>query len=143
MTEHPTRRAPGAMTEHPNAARIRALFAAFHARDLDAIRDAISEQAVWHFPGREGKLAGSHVGHAGIFAFLARVGALTGGTFALELQDVLANDHRAVALFRGRARREGRELDNPTCLVIRLEDGRAVEIHEFVWDLFAVDRFWS
>lgn len=131
------------MDEHPNATRIRQLFAAFRAGDVAAIRDAIDEDAVWHFPGRAGALAGSHRGHAGIFAFLARVGALTDGSFELELEDVLANDTRAVAFFRGRARRQGRELDNPTCLKIRLREGRAAEIHEFVWDVVAVDAFWS
>jgi len=131
------------MNEHPNATRIRGLFEAFEARDIDAIRGAISETAVWHFPGRTGKLAGAHSGHAGIFEFLARVSALTDGTFGLDLEGVLANDTCAVALFRGHGRRNGRELDNPTCLKIRLEEGRAVEIWEFVWDLHAVDEFWS
>lgn len=131
------------MSEHPNALRVRVLFAAFRARDRGSIRGAVSETATWHFPGRQGKLAGSHAGHAGIFAFLARVSELTGGSFELELEDVLANDRIAVALFRGRGRRLGRELDNPTCLKIRLENGRAVEIHEFVWDLYAVDAFWA
>ena len=131
------------MAEHPNAARIRGLFAAFRTRDLASVRAAIAETAVWHFPGRDGQLAGSHTGHAEIFAFLARVMELTGGTFELELEAVLANDERAVVLFRGRARREQRALDNPTCLVIRLEAGRATEFREFVWDLYEVDRFWS
>lgn len=131
------------MKDHPNAARIRGLFDAFRARDVEAIRESLSEDAVWHFPGRQGRLAGSHRGHAAIFAFLARVGELTEGTFELELEDVLANDSHAVAFFRGRARRGDRRLDNPTCLKIRLENGRAAEIWEFVWDLAAVDRFWS
>lgn len=131
------------MNEHPNATRIRELFAAFRARDIDTVRSAISEKAVWHFPGQTGKLAGAHEGHAGIFSFLARVSELTGGTFELELEQVLANDDYAVAFFRGRARRQGRELDNPTCLKIRLYDGRATEVWEFVWDLYAVDGFWS
>ena len=131
------------MSEHPNAARIRGLFAAFRARDVGAIRSALSEQAVWHFPGREGHLAGTHSGHDGIFRFLARVAELTGGTFEPDLEEVLANDAYAVVFFRGRARRGDRELDNPTCLKIRLEEGLAVEIWEFVWDLEAVDRFWS
>ena len=131
------------MSEHPNATRVRQLFRAFRERDLDAIRDAIAENAVWHFPGRTGQLAGSHAGHAGIFAFLARVSELTGDTFELDLGDVLANDAHAIALFRGHARRSGRTLDNPTCLVIRFEAGRAVEIREFVWDLYDVDEFWT
>ncbi len=131
------------MSEHPNAARIRALFAAFRAGDIATIQDSFAENAVWHFPGRDGKLAGSHAGHAGIFAFLARVPQLTDGSFHLDLEEVLANDTHAVAFFRGHGEREGRKLDNPTCLKIRLEDGKAAEIREFVWDLFDVDAFWS
>lgn len=131
------------MSAHPNAILIRDLFAAFRARDVESIRAAISETAVWHFPGRTGKLAGAHAGQAGIFGFLARVSELTGGTFELDLEEVLANDRYAVAFFRGHARRNGRELSNPTCLKIRLHNGQAIEIWEFVWDLYAVDEFWS
>ena len=93
------------VSEHPNATRIRELFAAFHARDIDSIRNAISESAVWHFPGRSGQLAGSHSGHAGIFAFLARVSELTEGTFELDLEEVLANDRCALGLPARQARR--------------------------------------
>jgi ketosteroid isomerase-like protein len=131
------------MSEHPNALRVRDLFRAFHERDLEAVRASLAEDAVWHFPGRDGRLAGSHRGHDGIFSFLLSVATLTEDTFHLDLIDVVANDERAVALFRGHGRREGRELDNPTCLVIRMRDGQAVEIHEYVWNLFEVDRFWS
>ena len=130
------------MSDHPNALRVRALFRAFHERDLDTIRAAIAEDAVWHFPGSN-LLSGSQRGRAAIFAFLARVVQLSDGSFTLDLEDVLANDQRAVALFRGRGRRGGRTLDNPTCLVIRFEQGRAIEISEFVWDLGSVDAFWS
>ena len=130
------------MSEHPNASRLRALFAAFRAADLPAVLAIIAEGAVWHFPGRDGQLAGAHRGREAIIQFLLQVQSLTGGTFHLELLDVVANDQRAVALFRGHGQREGRTLDNPTCLHVRLEDGRAVEFWEFVWDLYAVDDFW-
>jgi ketosteroid isomerase-like protein len=129
--------------EHPNAARVRALFAAFRNGDLATVQATIPEDAVWHFPGRAGKLAGSHRGREAILRFLLSVPALTGGTFHLELEDVIANDRRAVALFRGSGTREGRTLDNPTTLVMRIADGQVVEVHEFVWDLFHVDAFWS
>ena len=131
------------MSDHPNAVRIRALVTAFRERNLDAIRESICEDAVWHFPGREGQLAGTHSGHAGVFEFLGRVMNLTDGSFELELEDVLANDSLAVVLFRGHGTRNGRELDNPTCLKIRMEGGRASELWEFVWDVSEVDRFWT
>lgn len=131
------------MSEHHNAARVRALFAAFAEGDLGTIQATIPEHAVWHFPGRSGRLAGTHRGREAILQFLLGVPQLTGGTFHLELEDVLANDAHAVALFRGHGTRAGRTLDNPTCLRMRIQDGQVVELWEFVWDLFAVDEFWT
>lgn len=130
-------------TTHPNAAMVRRLFAAFERGDLETILAVLPPDVTWHFPGRRGQLAGDHPGREAVLAFLARVPALTNGTFRTELVDVVANDTTAVVLFRGHATREGRTLDNPTCLRIRIEDGRPVEVWEFVWDLFDVDAFWS
>jgi ketosteroid isomerase-like protein len=132
-----------ATPEHPNATLVRGLFAAFTRADLASIQALIPADAVWHFPGRRGQLAGSHRGREAILAFLLRVQALTGGTFHLDLIDVLASDAHAVALFRGHGEREGRTLDNPTCLRLRVVAGQVVEVWEFVWDLYAVDDFWA
>jgi len=71
------------------------------------------------------------------------VQALTTGTFHLDLIDVVANDAHAIALFRGHGQRDGKTLDNPTCLRMRLQDGQIREVWEYVWDLYAVDDFWS
>lgn len=131
------------MPDHPNATRIREMFDAFAKGDGITIREIIPEDAVWHFPGRKGKLAGTHTGRNAIFGFFMNVRALTGGTFHLDLIDVIANDENAVALFRGTGTREGRTLDNPTCLRMRMKDGQVVEVWEFVWDLYQVDEFWS
>lgn len=128
---------------HPNAAKVRDLFTAFERGDVAVIQEMIPENAVWRFPGRKGKLAGTHNGRDAIFAFLLQVGALTDGTFHLDLIDVVANDRYAVALFTGSGRRNGRTLENPTCLRMRIENGKIVEVWEFVWDLYDVDDFWS
>lgn len=131
------------MAEHPNATRIRELFAALRQADINTVHAIVRADAVWHFPGRHGQLAGSHEGRDAIVAFLMKVMALTEGTFHLDFEDVLANDTTAIALFRGHATRAGRTLDNPTCLRLRLEQGQVFEMHEFVWDLYQVDDFWS
>ena len=129
--------------EHPNATQIRDLFRAFRERDLEAIAEAFTEDAVWRFPGRDGRLAGDHCGRDSIFSFLASVSELTDDSFHIDIEDVIANDERAVVLFTGHGRRAGRELDNPTCLVVRFRDGKAVELREFVWDLRHVEEFWT
>jgi ketosteroid isomerase-like protein len=131
------------MAEHPNATRIRQMFTAFGAGDVSTVRELIPENAVWHFPGRRGQLAGDHRGRDAILAFLINVQGLTNNTFHLDLIDVVANDHTAVAVFRGQATRNGKSLDNPTCLRLRMQNGRVMEVWEFVWDLFHVDEFWS
>ena len=130
------------MGEHPNAILVRDLFRAFRENDLAAIERVLPDHAVWEFPGRVGQLAGRHEGRAGILGFLMNVMSLAEGTFHLDLEDVVAGDHHAVALFRGHGRRGEKVLDNPTCLKIRIVDGQIVELREFVWDLFAVDEFW-
>ena len=88
-------------------------------------------------------LAGNHIGCDAILAFLLKVQSLTENTFHLDLIDVVANGTHAVAIFRGRATRADKQLDNPTCLRMRLEGGQAAEVWEYVWDLYAVDEFWS
>src|SRR5262249_8088088 len=52
--------------EHPNARRVRELFAAFRRGDLAVIEATIAPDATWHFPGRRGKLAGDHQGRDAI-----------------------------------------------------------------------------
>ena len=131
------------LDEHPNATRIRGLFAAFESGDLATITAVIPENAIWHFPGRRGKLAGSHVGREAILRFLLLVPALSGGTFHLELEHVIADDARAAVFFHGTGEREGKRLDNPTVLRIHLRDGKVQEIWEYVWDLDHVEAFWS
>lgn len=131
------------MAEHPNAALVRGLFDAFARRDLAAILGVVPEDVTWTFPGRRGRLAGTHRGRDAVLAVLAAVQELTDGTFHLDLLDVTASDGHAVALFRGHGRRAGRTLDNPTALVFRIAAGKLVDVREFVWDLYHVDDFWS
>ncbi len=131
------------MPPHPNEVLVRSLFAAFAGGDVGKIRALVPEHAVWHFPGVAGRLAGRHEGREAIFRFLLDVQRLTAGSFHLELEDVVAGDRFAAAFFRGTAKRGEETLDNPTCLKIRFEAGRIAEVHEFVWDLGHVERFWA
>jgi uncharacterized protein len=131
------------LSEHPSAALIRRLFQAFADRDFATAQSIVAEDAVWHFPGTRGALAGEHRGHEAIFRFLASVMTLTGGSFHLDVEDITASENNVVVLFIGRGQRDGKTLDNPTALRVRVRYGQAVEFREFVWDLAHVEDFWS
>jgi uncharacterized protein len=121
----------------------RALFEAFHAADVARIERAIALDAVWKFPGHRNKLAGTHKGRHAIFTFLLNVQSLTGGTFRMERLAIAGSGDSCFVEFIGRAQRGDFELRNHTCLKLRFQDGLLVEAIEWVWDLEAVENFWS
>ncbi|MDP9181118.1 MAG: nuclear transport factor 2 family protein [Chloroflexota bacterium] len=129
------------MPEQPSAALIRRLFQAFAERDFATTQSIIAEDAVWYFPGTRGALAGGHRGREATFRFLASVMTLRGGTFHLDIEDITASENNVVVLFTGHGQRDGKTLDNPTALRVRIRDGQAVEFREFVWDLAHVEDF--
>src|SRR3989442_7772666 len=85
------------MFEHPNAALVERLYAAFDAGDREALKKLIAEDAVWHVPGST-EISGDHRGHEAIFAYFQKLAELSGGTVRAELVDVLASDMPAAAL---------------------------------------------
>src|SRR2546429_3519912 len=85
------------MFEHPNAALVERLYAAFDSKDAVSLGKLIAEDAVWHVPGTS-PISGDHRGQAAIFAYFQKLAELTDGTFHAELIDVLASDMHAAAL---------------------------------------------
>jgi ketosteroid isomerase-like protein len=125
---------------HPNEELVRRGFDAFATGDVDTLRELFDQDAVWHAPGRN-SLAGDHQGVDAILGFFARTMEVTGGTFRVELHDVVANDEHAVAIYIERAQRAGRNLDNKTVLVSHIRNGRLAEAWQLSEDQYAVDEF--
>jgi len=128
---------------HPNEDLVRAGFQAFSSGDLDALQgQVLAEGIVWHVPGKN-PLGGEYAGIGQVRDYLSRASRLSGGTVDIELQDVLANDRHAVALFRSRAERNGRRLDTFDAVIFRVEDGKLAEAWHRSADPYASDVFWS
>lgn len=127
--------------EHPNAALVRDLFAAFDRGDVGAVVEAFAEDAVWHVPGRSA-LAGDHRGREAILGFLGKAIELGRGTLSLELLDVLASDTRAAQWRRLFAERDGRRIDVVEAIVHRIEGGRIVETHHRT-EQYPIDEFFA
>jgi ketosteroid isomerase-like protein len=125
-----------------NDALVRRIFEAFARKEGFALRGLFAHDAVWTVPGR-GVMAGVHRGRDEIFRFLARLPKETNGTYASTLQDVLASESRAAALYTASGRRRGRELELDQLLLFRIEGCLVHEVLALPSDPEAFEEFWS
>lgn len=125
-----------------NAALVSRIFDAFARREGFALRGLFAEDAVWVVPGR-GVMAGTYRGRDEIFRFLARLPRETDGTYGSELEDVLASDEHAAALYRASGRRRGRQLELEQVLLFRIVDGAVQEVLALPSDPEAFEAFWA
>lgn len=127
---------------HPNEDLIRRGFDAFSKGDMDTLRELFDPEIAYHVPGRS-PLAGVYHGQDEVLGLFARIFALSGGTYRVELHDAVANDDHAVALFTASGQREGTTLEDRTVLVSHVRDNRFAEIWVLSEDLYALDAFFA
>ncbi len=127
------------MPEHPNVALIRGTY---EATDITTLMGFYAEDMAWHWLG-SGPLCGDYKGRDAVLAVFGRIQELCGGTFRIEVHDVMANDEHAVALTRWTASRQGKRLDVLDTDVYHVKDGNVVEFWSFVGDQRRDAEFWS
>jgi ketosteroid isomerase-like protein len=131
------------MADHPNVERMRKGYDAFGRGDMDYLRNEMfADDVVFHVAG-DNPLAGEYKGMDEVFGFFGRLMQESGGTFSLEIHDVLANDEHGIGLVHVTAEREGRRLDQNAAHVFHLRDGKITESWSMVEDSRAGDEFWS
>ena len=126
--------------EHPNAALVRRVFAAF-GKDAMAVSAAFARNIVWRVPGHT-VMSGEYRGRRDVVEFLRRTGLETAGTYRSALHTVLAGDEWGLAVYRARGSRNGIDLDVDQAVVIRFEDGMWKEVTAVPLDS-AFDAFWA
>jgi uncharacterized protein len=126
--------------EHPNAALVRRLFAAFGKEPM-VVAAALARDIVWRVPG-DTIMSGEYRGRRDVVEFLRRTGLETGGTYRSRLHTVFADDDWAVAIYRAMGTRNGFDLDIEQALVIRIADGVLQDVTAVPLDP-AFERFWS
>jgi ketosteroid isomerase-like protein len=126
---------------HPNEELIRGGYEAFAKGDIPDVLSRFAEDIVWHVPGRS-PVGGDYRGHDGVMSFFGKLMEMSGGTFALEVHDLLATDDHAVALIRATAERDGTSRAFNSAHVWHVADGKATEFWALSTDPYADDEFW-
>jgi uncharacterized protein len=133
----------GTVTEHPNVERARQGYDAFAKGDLATLSELIADNVVWHVSG-VGPLSGDYRGRDQVFGFFGRLAEETGGTFRLEVHDILANDDHTAVLATLSASRGGKSVSTPVVNVSHSDDdGRITEFWAATTDPEASVDFWA
>jgi uncharacterized protein len=127
---------------HPNEELYREGFEAFQKGDTETVKGQFADDIVWHVGGRS-PFAGDYKGSEEVIGLFGRQMEATGGTFKLELHDLLANDEHVVALVRTTAERNGKTLNQPGVHVVHIRDGKLAESWFHPSDQYAADEFFA
>ncbi len=136
--------APGAADPVSVVRRFHACQARVYAGDgpLDALRELLDEDVVWHVPGANA-IAGEHRGVEAVLEYLDTRRRMTDSTFRVTVHGVALIADRVVQLAGGRAERGGQEVSWETVGVFRVAAGQIAECWLVPFDQQQFDRIWS
>jgi ketosteroid isomerase-like protein len=126
---------------HPNAELLERAFGAF-GRDPMVVARSLADDVVWRVPGANA-MSGEYRGRNDVLRFLRQTFVLTDRTYRTELQYVVADDLRAVAVYRAQGEREGRTLDIQQALLCEVRDGQIADVTAVPLDFAAFESFWA
>jgi len=132
------------MAEHPNVSVVRDAYAAFSKGDLEGALAALADDAVFHFGG-EGPNSGDHKGREAITAALVHNFELTGGSQALDVKDIFADDRRAAVVVHETASRvDGASLAMDEVHVLHFDGaGKITDLWDLPTDATVHDAFFD
>ena len=125
-----------------NIANTRRGYAAFASGDLATLTEILDENCTWHVKGA-GALDGDYVGRDATFAFFAQITQELGGTFSIDVHDILANDDHVTVLCTSSGTRNGKTMSMPTVHVYHVRDGKTQECWTAITDPAANNDFWA
>lgn len=128
--------------QHPNVDLVRRGYEAFSVGDMATMTELIADNVVWHAHGGS-PFDGDYLGREAVFAMFARLMQETGGTFRIDIDDILCNDDRATVVGKVTASRNGRTETTGQVMVHRIRDGRTVEFWAATMDAPASVSFWE
>lgn len=120
---------------HPNETMLRRAYAAMSTGDLVPMLAMLSDEVHWHVDS-DSPLAGEYVGKSGVLEFFAAMAELYGSTLAVEVGDVVANDHLGIVLTNESGTVEGEDVAWTSAHVYRIEDGAVVSFSAYTDDAY-------
>ncbi|MBY3234780.1 nuclear transport factor 2 family protein [Rhizobium laguerreae] len=121
----------------------KAYIKAVQTGDQGMLGELLSPQVIWHQPGNN-QFSGTKNGIAEFGAMMGAMMAKSGGSFAItHAHRYLANGDLVAIEIEFAGQREGAKVDHPGIDLLRVQDGKIVEVWLFSSDPEEEDRFWG
>ena len=127
---------------HPNEDLLRRGYEAFGSGDMDTVLAVLDDGIVWH-TGGSNQLTGDYHGRPEVTGHLGQLTELSGGSFHVEVHDIVANDTLGVVLVTVHGQRNGQTMAARAADIWRLADGKAAERWTYAEDQAAFDKFFG
>ena len=130
------------MEENTYESLIRRAYQDFESGDMELLDTVMAPDVVWHEPGRS-SLAGDYKGPQAVLDFLRDLKELSGGTFNIEILEVLSQPERQW-YSKGKPRRRNRKiLDVIGAVDFEIDHSRITEVTVYQADTYQFDEFWG
>jgi ketosteroid isomerase-like protein len=110
--------------------------------DPQPLREMLTEDVVWHVPGRS-PIAGDHTGIEAVMDYFERRRGLARATFRVNVREVVSTGELVIQLAGGTAELGGAEVEWETVGIFRVRDGRIAEGRLVPFDQYLFDQVWS
>ncbi|ANS62430.1 hypothetical protein SLINC_0206 [Streptomyces lincolnensis] len=121
----------------------REYFQAVQKGDLAKVGELLDEDIVWYQPGAN-QFSGERKGRDAVFAMLGGMMEASQGSFAIDtINALMGNGDMVAASIHFAGQREGASMSMDGVDVLRLKDGKIVEMWLFSSDQQAEDAFWG
>jgi ketosteroid isomerase-like protein len=121
---------------------VRRGYDAFAQGDMDTLRTILASDIEWHAPG-QGPRSGDFHGIDDVIAEFGRLFQDSGGSFRVEVDEILEGDKSVVVLARASASREGRTLDEAYAHIFQFRGDQVSEAWVVNYDQAATEAFWA
>jgi ketosteroid isomerase-like protein len=119
---------------------VRQLLDALERRDVTAIGQLLSDDVVYHFPGRS-PVAGTYTGRAEVLGLFGAFARLFDGPLEMASHDVVASEAHVIDLATYTGERQGQRFTWNAVRLYHIDADRIAEIWLMIGDVYAFDAF--
>jgi uncharacterized protein len=121
---------------------VRRLLDALEARDAAAIGELVTDDVVYHFPGR-GPVAGTYRGREAVLGLFGALGQLFDAPLEMRSHDVVASEAHVVDLATYTGTRGGEPFTWNAVRLYHVDADRISEVWLMIGDVYAFDEWLS